>query len=100
MNVNDAIEDAMQEEINNDAANIDKANENNEEQENGIPDQDLILNNNENENEIINDEEPAQEGTNYISDESSINNDTEKNENDNDGLDDSQKMDEIIKCIR
>ena len=95
LNINDAIEDEVQVETNNDEVNIDEENENNDEEENEIPDQELILDDNEDVNEIINDGEPAQEETNYVSDESSINNDNEEEESDNGDLDDIHVMNEV-----
>ena len=83
LNINDAIEDTI---------DIDVLNENIEEQGNEIPEQELEVNENENVNEIINDEEPIQEETNYVTDESSINN---ENDSEEDGLDDMHVMDEI-----
>ena len=87
LNINDAIEDIIDIEV------IENNENNEEEQENEIPEQELEINENEIEDNIVNDEEPIQEETNYITDESSINDG--ENEDSEDGLDDTHVMDEI-----
>ena len=95
LNINDGIEDEMDINVNNDNNNIEEqGNDDIEEQDNPIPKQELQVNENDNAHEIINEEEPIEEETNYITDESSIN-DEDNNDNNEDGLDDVHVMDEI-----
>ena len=93
LNVNDAIEDTIDIDMNNDNDNIEvEGNNEFEIENNAIPEQELEVNEDDIVNDIVNDEEPVQEETNYITDESSINDDNDNNE---DGLDDIHVMDEI-----
>ena len=92
LNVNDAIEDVMDIDVNNGNDVEVQGNNNIEIENNAIPEQELEINENEIVNDIVNDEEPVQEETNYITDESSTNDDNEDNE---DGLDDIHVMNEI-----